>query len=1402
MLPVRIRAAIFGTCFRTLVLLACAIAASPAAHAQEPSWTLVGPAFSASAEDIQKAAAAVPAEKYMNATVLFERDAYALDMQGRVTYRHSMVYRIETQSGIEGWSETEARWEPWYQNEPEIRARVIGADGKVSPLDPKTVTDGPANENDEDTYTDARVRKAPLPGLAVGAIVEEETTTADKLPFFSGGGIYRDSFSRGVPIIHSELLIDAGKEFHLQYRVHLMPAVKVSDESQDGVRHLRFVQEYLSAHENSDIDLATHNFTGPLIEFSTGGSWASVASAYRELAEAHIDAEKVKPLLPTVPAGADRMATIQLLVARLHKDIRYTGIEFGEASLQPATAAEIIKRHYGDCKDKAALLVAMLRASGIPASLALLDTGPGADVTPELPGMNEFDHAIVYVPADGGGDPLWIDATAEYGQVGTLPSMDEGRLALIIAEGTTTLTLTPTPKPEEDLLTELRDVAMAEYGPAHISETSLTHGEIDASYREDFGGAETREKKANMEKYAKDEYLAKTLASVEHGDGRDLTKPFVLKLDMKEAKRGNTLMDDAAVAIPFSEIFSRLPEWFKTDPKVEGEKLTPQQEENRKRAVQARTNEYDVHPFATEWRYTIMAPEGFVLRALPDNKSTEMGPAKLTQHYEADSGGVIRAVFRFDTGKPHYTVDEALALRDAVLAAYKQDMILVLFDQAGAKLLAAGKIREGLAADRALIEQHPAEALHHAQIGNAFLHAGMGDKARQEAQQAVKLNPKSAVGFKALGWICQFNEIGVERARGFDWDCAASAYKKALEIDPDDSDTAINLAVLDEFDGDGERYSAKAHLADAIRGYRAVKQSDKSVGDQYDDNILFDLLYSGQYKELLDELAKLPSSVTRRALAISATVAMQGGAKGVAAGIDRADHLAAGAEDRTSALASAGTQLLHLRLYPEATGILSAGVEGQSNSAAVAQQIAVFRDLKPWKDEYLPASDPRAVVQRSFMTVLTAAFNEKTAAEVLTRHAYGSDEEWRRNLDKVNENNGMLHALATQSGMPASVLLDVMAGNLKLTVDGDDETGHRVSMQSLGSNTQQFFVTKEDGAYKIVTDGNTPSESGNEVLYLLHAGREREARSLLDWARDRMHKGGGDDPLSGPLLPRFWTVGDAGDATAMQLAAASLVASNDGVKDLLPLLRAKWEKASSEDARLNLALVLASGYLHTEDAGDLKTVSAEVLKKYPDSYVAIGFAGSADGMLKDWKDSSEMIESRLAKHPDDENLLRLKIQFAQEQSDFALARATEQTLIDKGKGTAGDYNNVAWLALFDDKVDTDTVKSAQQAAMLTKDSTFAELHTLACIYAYEGKSLEARDVLLKAMTVENLSEPNAAVWYGFGSIYEQYGVNDAAIAAYKKVARPAGRIGTTSTYSLAQARLKALGVLANQSSTR
>lgn len=1367
----------------------CILLASGSARGQQPVWPFDGPAFQASAADVQKAAAGIKPEQFMEATVLFERDSYQFDAKGRVTYRHTLVFRIETQQGVDDWAQMWARYEPWYQNPPAMQARVILPNGTVSQLDPKTITDGLASEGDDDVYSDAHICKVALPALAVGAIVEEETVIGDKQPFFAGGGVYRDWATRGVPIVRSELLIDAPATLKLQYRVHHLDSAQFTESDGDGVRHLKFAMGYLPARAQSDITLATPDTLDPMIEFSTGESWASVAGAYRKLAEAHIDPDKVKSLLPAAPAPT-RLDLIKQLVARLHKEIRYTGLEFGEASLQPAPAEEILSHHYGDCKDKAAVLVAMLRAAGIPAELALLDAGPGRDVTPELPGMNQFDHAIVYVPASAKGDPaLWIDATAEYTQVGWLPYMDQGRQALIIAEGTTGLTPTPEFKPEENHLTELRDVELAPYGPARITETSLTEGAVDAEYRADFGLADTRQERENLEGYARAQYLAKALSRVDHGDGKDMTKPFVLTLEMDKAMRGNTAIDDAAVAIPFTSIFARLPAWFRTDPKPDGEKLTPQQEADQQRAAAARADIYDIHPFLTEWRYRITAPQGFVLRALPGDAKIAMGPALLTEHFEQDAHGVVTADLRFTTGKPHYTVAEALALRDAVLAAYKQDMIEILFDQQGAKLLTDGKIREALAADRALIAQQPKEALPHAHMAYALLKAGMGDHARAEALLATQLEPKSAVAFETLGWACQFNEIGIRFGQGFDWDCAAAAYKKAMELDPDDNDTLINLAILDEYDRDGDRYGAQADLTDAVRLFRSLLDKDKDLGEQYRDNLLFDLLYSGQYKDLLAELAKLPSSVNRNAMGIAATVAMEGGQKGIADGIAWADHLDSGAEGRNSALAAAGNQLLNLRMYPEAAGILSASVAEDSDSAQTMERISIFRQLARWNGSLFPATDPRSAVQTALLGVTAGKIDRAGAEAMITRHAYGSDQEWRHSIDSLMQARGLLHSLAENGNLPASGLLDMIAGNMTFHAEGSDETGYKVTMQSLGSSAQNFFVVKEDGKYKIVTDGDTPSEAGNEALYLLGAGQEQAARFLLDWTRDRMHKGGGDDPLSGPLLPRFWSVGDRPDHAAMLRAAASLVTGNPGIRPLLPTLQAELDRATSAEDRLNLELLLGFGYTTVGDRAALRSISDKVIAQYPDSYVAIQMVANADELAKNWSRSNAILAAQLAKKPDDEALLRIKTGTAEAQDNFALARATLQKLFDDGKAEAEDYNDYAWTALFDHKIDAAVTKAAQQSNMLSHYDSFAVLHTLACIYASQGRTAEARDLLLKAMKAQNLSEPNSEVWFALGLIYEQYGVKDAAIEAYRKVEKPEGRIPATSTWLLAQAHL-------------
>src|SRR6185437_10269087 len=291
----------------------------------------------------------------------------------------------------------------------------------------------------------------------------------DTAPLFAAGEVERWSFAWSVPVYESRFIIKHPTSLAVRYEVHLLPNAVVNKSSDNGFETISVEQGPLRAFTENFEHVPSDVVVYPEIELSTGGSWHQVAAEYSRLTEDKVRTADVQNLLAKVSLkGPDRLARIRRIVSVLHKNVRYTGIEFGESSLIPQFPVETVKRRYGDCKDKALLLVTMLRAAGIPATLALLDAGPGRDINRNLPGMGMFDHAIVFIPAAGNDPELWVDATAQLVQVGTLPWMDYGRWALIIAEDTQSLKQIPELTADQNVHRELREFTLAEYGSATI----------------------------------------------------------------------------------------------------------------------------------------------------------------------------------------------------------------------------------------------------------------------------------------------------------------------------------------------------------------------------------------------------------------------------------------------------------------------------------------------------------------------------------------------------------------------------------------------------------------------------------------------------------------------------------------------------------------------------------------------------------------------------------------------------------------------------------------------------------------------------------------------------------------------------------------------------------------------
>jgi len=365
---------------------------------------------------------------------------------------------------------------------------------------------------------------------------------------------------------------------------------------------------------------------------------------------------------------------------------------------------------------------------------------------------------------------------------------------------------------------------------------------------------------------------------------------------------------------------------------------------------------------------------------------------------------------------------------------------------------------------------------------------------------------------------------------------------------------------------------------------------------------------------------------------------------------------------------------------------------------------------------------------------------------------------------------------------------------MKITVLPSKEAGSRIVVEFAGLPAENFFVLSEGGSYKIVASSRKDGvgEIGTEALFLLHQHQESEAAALLNWKRDMVQKEQGDDPLGGSLFARLWITGQSKGPQAIKLAAASLSTDKSTLLQLLPNVIAARKSATTPDQRDNMDILLASIYLRAGDSTNAKLISQRLLARYPDSATAVVLTGSADSLTKNWTAWKSLLAVQLQKYPNDRNLLRQTAAEAIAEGDFPRARQVFRTLLDSGHALADDYNMYAWLSLFEDSVDDQALAAAQQANLLSKNNNYAALHTLACLDAARGKTAEARQLLLEAMSTGNMEEPNSAIWYGFGRIFEQYSESDAAVAAYKRVGKPDGIIAPTDTFVLAQSRLKAL----------
>ena len=176
-----------------------------------------------------------------------------------------------------------------------------------------------------------------------------------------------------------------------------------------------------------------------------------------------------------------------------------------------------------------------------------------------------------------------------------------------------------------------------------------------------------------------------------------------------------------------------------------------------------------------------------------------------------------------------------------------------------------------------------------------------------------------------------------------------------------------------------------------------------------------------------------------------------------------------------------------------------------------------------------------------------------------------------------------------------------------------------------------------------------------------------------------------------------------------------------------------------------------------------------------------------------YEEADTLAEEWLKREPGDPQALRALMLSAVSAEKYTLARERAMKIIQIEKAESVDYNNQAWYSLFTGKTDASDVEAATKATQLSKTSA-STLHTLGCAYAEVGKTKEAREVLIQAMDLLNLDEPDDNYSYAFGRIAEQDGELQAGETYYKAAKKPAlPEAIPGSSYRLAQRRLVEVG---------
>jgi hypothetical protein len=463
-----------------------------------------------------------------DALILGEVTHVRVQPSGLASRFSQAVVKVLTQRGVEAWRSMPITWSPDRQEVRVLKARITKPDGSV--VDSFGEEERNINEPWTGMYYDARARLLTFPALAPGDVLEiqwrvDDTSVENLLSDYWGDV---DSLQGTSKKLHYRYVVDMPKSRPLAWNKEQLPKwVKVASVEQGDRTVYRF--------EASDVAkvIPEPNMPGwsevasPL-HVSTYQNWEQVGRYYWGLVrEQLVPNEDLKRAVDVALKGVDRNDTAKVVAALygyVVTNTRYVALEFGIHGYKPYRVDRILARKFGDCKDKASLIYAMLKVANVDARLVLLRMRHLGTLSPEVASLAAFNHAIAYVPKLD----LYLDGTAEFHGSRELASADRVANVLIIEpDAPSRFLTTPEAQPEDNTTALSLDVTLKPDGSASAKGTLVAKGQGAPEMRRLFQTPGTRVQQ--FEQQWAQSYPGVQASEVNVSDVKDLESPLSVK---------------------------------------------------------------------------------------------------------------------------------------------------------------------------------------------------------------------------------------------------------------------------------------------------------------------------------------------------------------------------------------------------------------------------------------------------------------------------------------------------------------------------------------------------------------------------------------------------------------------------------------------------------------------------------------------------------------------------------------------------------------------------------------------------------------------------------------------------------------------------------------------------------